>query len=166
MCTHKGLFHLECTNGSVLAVSMYFTADAKETVISPTDIVLGPGSSFDMWWQVGECRNGTGTLPFSSMDGLHNAEVRLRMKNKLWYVTQGEESMQYRLRVAVLDSSIVRRLTVTAVHDLWHHCLGHPGTYVTNRIAKSCDGVPLLRVDTCISTASCAPAVNSPRSLA
>ena len=145
-CMNQGFFHLACTDASVLAVSMYFFKDAKDTVISLTDIVLGPESNFDTWWQVSECRKGTGKLRCSSQDVLHSAKVRLRMSNKLWYIVQDAKTTRYQSHVVRLDDALVRCLTGTAVHDLRHHRLGHPSTFVTNLVAKSCDGVPSLRL--------------------
>ena len=48
-CTRKGLFHLECTDGSVIPVQMYYAADATETVVSPTDIVFANNDRYDTW---------------------------------------------------------------------------------------------------------------------
>ena len=100
---------------------MYFSKDAKETVISCMDIVLGTKRTFDKLWQMSKCRKGNRTLHFLSTNRLHAAEVWLCMQNKLWYVDQSVERTCYCLQVATLDESIIQKLTGTAVHDLWNH---------------------------------------------
>ena len=52
MCHKQGVFHLECEDGSVIPVSMYYSPECTETVISPTNIVHTNAQSYDFWWQI------------------------------------------------------------------------------------------------------------------
>ena len=63
-CTNSGLFHLICDDVSVLPVSMLNSKEATETVISPTDIVFCNADTYDSWWQLSNCIQGTGDLIF------------------------------------------------------------------------------------------------------
>ena len=87
ICKIREIFHLECNNGSVIPVYMYYAPIVSEMVVIPTDIVT-ESTQFDNWWQVIQCDNGVGVLRFTSMSGLHSATTPLHMKNKLWYIMQ------------------------------------------------------------------------------
>ena len=46
-CTAKGIFHFICTDGSVLPITMFYSKEATETVVSPTDTVFSNADAFD-----------------------------------------------------------------------------------------------------------------------
>ena len=144
-CTRKGLFHLECLDGSIIPVSMYYSADATETVVSPTDIVFANSDKYDTWWQVSNCREGTGELRFQTTEGLRSATVPLEMRNRLWFIRQSAETTRFRARVAATDDLIVNTLQASATHHLWHHRLAHAGQFAMDNVSKVTDGVPSLK---------------------
>ena len=87
-CTKKGIFYLQCDNNEVLPVQMYFSPQATETVVSPTDTVTSHFDKFDSWHQLNNVKQGTGHLRFSSESGFQHMNVPLKMTNKLWYINQ------------------------------------------------------------------------------
>ena len=46
-CTRRGIYYLQRRNGEVIPVKMYFSAEVKETVVSPTDTVTFHLDMFD-----------------------------------------------------------------------------------------------------------------------
>ena len=50
-CTTMVIYHLHYKKGNLLPVHMYFTEDANETVLLPTDIVTTHEGTFDSWLQ-------------------------------------------------------------------------------------------------------------------
>ena len=65
------------------------------------------------------------------------------MKNKLWYKHPNLHDIDQ--KIFLLDKSIIRRLTGTTIHNVWHHRRGHPGTFITDQVDKSVDGIPSLK---------------------
>ena len=48
-CTAKGIFHIICSNGSIVPVEMFYSREAIETIVSPTDTVYNNSTDFDSW---------------------------------------------------------------------------------------------------------------------
>ena len=46
-CTKSGIFYIQCRGGDVISVKMYFSSEAKETVVSSTDTVTSHLEKFD-----------------------------------------------------------------------------------------------------------------------
>ena len=144
-CTKKGIFHLVCDDGSILPVSIFYSAEATDTVLSPTDIVFCNADTYDSWWQLSNCTKGKGELRFYKTNTITRATVSITMINKLWYVEQDITSTVYRAKIGSSSDAFVRSVTGSTLHHLWHHRLCHSGTFVTNNIDKVADGVPSLK---------------------
>ena len=84
VCTGKGIFHLICDEASIIPITMFFSSDATKTVISPTDAVFSNFNSFDSWWQMDDCKTGTGNLRFYKYNEITIASIPLVMRNRLW----------------------------------------------------------------------------------
>ena len=87
-CTSKGIFHIICTNGSVIPGEIFFSKDATEAAVSPTDTVFTNSASFDSWWQTSNCLTGGGELRFYETNVITHFSILLHMHNKLWYTEQ------------------------------------------------------------------------------
>ena len=144
-CTAKGIFHIICSDGSVLPVEMFYSAEATETIVSPTDTVSNNSTDFDSWWQLANCRTGGGELRFYKTNGITRCSIPLRMHNKLWYIDQDVASTVYRAKIRTCSDAFVHAINGTTLHNLWHHRLCHAGKFVTDNIDKVVDGVPSLR---------------------
>ena len=51
--------------------------------------------------------------------------------------------------------SIIRAMNYAAIFELWHHCLGHPGTKITLKFVEHTIGVPLLKPNKFYNCAAC-----------
>ena len=49
VCTGKGIFHIICEDGSVLPVTILYSKEATETVVSPKDTVFSNANTYDSW---------------------------------------------------------------------------------------------------------------------
>ena len=123
---------------------MYYSADATETVISQTDIFSNQ-DIFDSWWQINNCKTGSGQLRFFKSNGISIFSVPLIMVNKLWYITQDTASNQYCSQVQECSEAFIKSVSGTTLHNLWHHRLCHAGQFVCDNIDKVVDGVPSLK---------------------
>ena len=124
---------------------MFYSTDATETVISPTDAVFSNSDTFDSWWQMADCKTGAGNLRFYKSDEITIASVPLVMRNKLWYSEYDITSTVYREKIGPSSDAFVRAVTGPTLHNLWHHRLCHARKFVTDNIDKVVDGVPSLR---------------------
>ena len=145
VCTGKGIFHLICDDDLVIPITMFFSSQATETVISPTDAVFSNSTSFDSWWQMADCATGTGHLRFYKSNEITIATIPLVMRNRLWYLEQDITSTVYRAKIAFASDAFVHSMYGSTLHNLWHHRLCHAGQFATFNIDKVVDGVPSLR---------------------
>ena len=55
-CTKRGIFYLRCNDGKALTIKMHFSANAKETVVSPMDAVASHSDKYNLWQQASNVR--------------------------------------------------------------------------------------------------------------
>ena len=67
---------------TILNVEMFYSKQATETVISPTDIVM-TNNMFNSWCQTANCSAKTGNLKFYSTEQKLQCNISLVMINKL-----------------------------------------------------------------------------------
>ena len=67
-CTEKFIFHLVCDDRCIMSITMFFSADATNTVVSPTDVT--PGGSLQIAQQ-GKSTLGSIKLMKSSLSPCH-----------------------------------------------------------------------------------------------
>ena len=82
-CTAKVIFHLIFTDGSVLTITMFYSKEATETTVSPTDTVFSNADSFSGWWKIDNCATGNGELRSYKINGITRCSAPLVMQNKL-----------------------------------------------------------------------------------
>ena len=124
---------------------MFYSKEATETVVSPTDTVFSNADSFDSWCQMANCATGNGELRFYKTNGITRCSVPLVMHNKLWFFEQDISSTLYRSKMATDSDAFIHKVTCSTLHNLWHHRLCHTGKFATDNIDKVADGVPCLR---------------------
>ena len=127
ICTGKGIFHPVCDDASVIPITMFYSADSTETVVSPTDAVFSNRQSYDSWWQIANCATGSGELRFDKSNKITIANMPLVMHNRLWYLEQDITSTLYRSKIATASNDFVNRVSGSTLHNLWHHRLCHAG---------------------------------------
>ena len=84
-CTHRGVYKLISDDDTILNVEMFYSKEATETVISPTDIVM-TNNMFNSWCQTANCSTKTGNLKFYSTEQKLQCNISLVMINKLWFI--------------------------------------------------------------------------------
>ena len=144
-CRKKSLFHLICDDGSVLPVPIFYSKEATEIVISPTDIVFCNANVYDSCWQLSNFLKGTVDLRFYKSNKITQASIQLTMENKLWYIDQDVSSTIYRSKIATSSAAFVHSVTGSTLHHLWYHHLCHTGEFVNKNIPQVADGVPSFK---------------------
>ena len=84
-CTGKGYIPWCATTGDLLYVPCYYSPDAAETIILPTNVVLSHSHLYNAFSQFGHCTTGKGNVTFYRNQGTSHAIFDLHLKNGLWY---------------------------------------------------------------------------------
>ena len=142
-CTHKGVYNLISDDGTIIKVPMFYSPNANETIISPTDICLHPDNNFSTWIQVSHVLNTDGYLRFIPSFGFHSHTVSLQMINKLFYL---KSPLSNPVITKAIEEDYINTITGTALYNLWHHRLGHPGSLVMENQHLHTKGIPSLKI--------------------
>lgn len=84
ICTGIGYLPWRAPDGATLLVKCYYSSNAADTIISPSDIVLNHISNFSAWTQHSNLVTGTGYIDLLQHDG-HRTRYPLYHNNGLWY---------------------------------------------------------------------------------
>ena len=60
ICTAKEMFHIICDDGLVLPITIFFSKEATEMSVPPTNTVYSNSDNCDSWWKVTTCNTGAG----------------------------------------------------------------------------------------------------------
>ena len=145
---------------------MFYSPNANETVISPTDIVNTYPKQYDSVLQNFDVEGSKGQLVFYKKNDRLNHDVNshqnqmnflvhndtqhttipLVKRNNLYYVDDPVVNAVYSKSVRMKSSDEIYGVNSAALYDLRHFQLGHPGHHTMENLHKHADGVPSLRL--------------------
>jgi dUTP pyrophosphatase len=141
-CTARGYIPWAADNGDIVYVPCYYSPDAAETIISPTDVVMSHSHLYTAWGQFAHVLTGQGHITFYRTDGTNHTTFSLRMQNGLWYndtdilhCFPGPTTAKSKQHKA-----IAHRLTGMARYELWHQRSCHCGKQKLTQLHKHVDG--------------------------
>ncbi len=142
-CTGKGLLPWHAPNGDTILITCYYSPQALETIVSPSDIVSSYYTQDHKWTQHADFSTNKGYIEFTNNNNSQTTRFPLTNKNNLWYYS----STNYADTDIRPDSNtpIIHRVTARNLYDLFHARLGHPGERVLTNIHHYVDGIPKLR---------------------
>jgi hypothetical protein len=139
-CTEKGLLPWKAPTGEVLHVKCYYSDKAADTIVSPTNVVSNTINDFNTWTKHSNVDTGSGYVQFHRRNKAQPLTYPLYMKNGLWY-SEGEGC-------TILDHSPqIWSLMMSAMYELYHQQLGHPGECTMQTIHHCMDDIPALKVN-------------------
>ena len=155
-CTGKGYLMWKAATGEVLAVSCYYSHQASETIISPTDVVLNHIGTYNAWSQHADIDNGSGHITFYHRNGVDHAVYSLYMQNGLWFYSTHAPSLPSPSH----QQPVIRRLTAILYYVLIHLRLAHAGKRTMSEVHRhfsdlpkaTTRNVPLLNCASCAET--------------
>ena len=155
-CTGKGYLMWRAATGETLAVSCYYSSQASETIISPTDVVLNHIGTYKAWSQHADIDDGTGHITFHHRNGHDHAVYNLFMRNGLWFYSTGPTQTP----IVTPGPPTIRRLTAVLNYFLLHFRLAHAGKHKLAEIhlhfrdmpKLTSRNVPLLNCTSCTET--------------
>ena len=144
LCTGKGYIPWRSNTGEIVLIRSYYCAQVAGTIISPTDIVMAHNERFSGWTMDTDCEEGLGEFTLKSKDGLSHLHFDAYMENNLWYHYFEPINNQH-FNALNKSTAVINKLTDSALYELWHHRLGHPGKKATEKMHANVNGVPHLR---------------------
>jgi len=163
-CTAKGFLPWTADSGQTINVPCFFSPQAAEPIISPTDVVLSHPNVYAAWAQFAHCQTGMGNVTFYRSEGTEHTVFTLRMRNGLWYhepsaasTTSAEPEATIVSPASILQSGHGRiaRLSSKARYELFHQRLGHRGKKTMSIIHKHIEGIQPLKGNAFYMCASC-----------
>ena len=128
----KGITELTTTDGSKMAINMYYAPGCAGTIISPNAIVRD-SKQYTGWIQTSHLDIGNANMMFfHRQDASQNKRIDMKLQNDLWYIHQ-----QYAELVAAANRTSIcliheytdpgyvqiHTLTKTTEYELWHQRL-------------------------------------------
>jgi hypothetical protein len=138
-------------------VKCFYSQQATDTIISPSDSVLNHLSKYNSWMQHADIGTSNGHITFSGPD-IKPLIYPLYAQNGLWYYQIDNFKDHSPHAPHEHDRSIVNRLTSTQNYELVHARLGHPGERTMAQLHMHVDGLPkivkppMYKCDTCMLT--------------
>ena len=148
VCTGLGYFPWQADNGEIVLVKCYFSNQAADTIISPTDIVINNLSDFMAWSQYSNIETGKGYLQFYRKTAKPPLTFSLSSANGLWYYTNKNDTDDYATWISRThhETPIVRKLSKSAEHLLGHLRYGCAGKRCLAGIHHHVDNQPQLHM--------------------
>lgn len=134
-------------DGTVILIKCLYSAQAADTIVSPTDVVLNHQSQYTAWAQHSDVKKRTGYIDFIGPSS-HRVRFPLIEENGLWFYHNHQHD-DYHV-VGLNDKPIqhlplIQRLNAVGAYELIHARLGHPGTTTMTNLHLHVDGAPKLR---------------------
>jgi dUTP pyrophosphatase len=156
-CIGRGYLPWIAENGDTLYIPMFYSPEAAETIISPTDVVMSHNHLFCAWAQFSHCATGQGHVTFYRSEGTNHTTYPLFMRNGLWYhdaptFQHDADSTGTSMPTAHM---IIHRLNGQCLFELWHHRLTHSCKQKVLSAHKHIKGVPKLKGNPFYQCPSC-----------
>jgi hypothetical protein len=146
MCTGLGYLPWKADNGEVLLVKTYYAADAAETLVSPTDVVVNNLTNLNAWGQYSNLDTKEGYIQFHRRNNTTPLNFPLTTTNGLWYYNDNSVEDYHPWTCHTMDGNpTIRKLTKAAEFELGHQRWAHPGKRQGSIIHLHADGQPPLR---------------------
>jgi hypothetical protein len=95
VCTGVGYLPWQADTGQIVLVKCYYSSDAADTIISPTDIVVNNMSNYKGWGQYSDLDTSTGCIEFYGRHGIDNLRFTLTASNGLWFYQNNAGNEDY-----------------------------------------------------------------------
>jgi dUTP pyrophosphatase len=154
-CTGMGFIPWKADTSETVFVKCYYSQDATETIISPTDVIDNHIANLNAWGQHCNIDTGHGWIKLYYRNEDTPITYTLTNINNLWYHDGTGctiEDYDYTLQ---RTQPLVRRLARPAQYELYHQRFGHPGQQIMSILHKHVDHVPPLKGHPLYKCTSC-----------
>lgn len=165
ICTGMGYLPWQSDTGVVVLVKCYFSQDAADTIISPTDIVVNNITDYNAWSQYSNMDTGTGHITLHRRDEDAPITFQLNCVNCLWYHSNFHDYIDYQpWSSRHLQAPVIQRLTKEAEYYLAHLRYGCAGQRCLSLVHHDVDNQPKIRMHSFFKCLACMLATGDSRS--
>lgn len=147
-CTAVGYLPWTSPEGTCLFVKTFYSSQAVDTIISPSDVILHHSSNYNSWTQHANLATGNGYISCQG-DNCEKIILPLYENNGLWYYNATNFKDYVPLSTVSQSqhqnhTALITRLTLERLYELYHARLGHPGQKVMAIAHQHVDGMPQI----------------------
>jgi transposase InsO family protein len=141
----------------IVLVKCYYSEDAADTIISPTDIVINNISNFEGWGQHSNVDTGTGYVEFYRQGGTDTVRFTLTSSNGLWFYQNNISTDDYDTwkSYVMIGKPTVQRLSQAGCYVLGHERYAHSGERICTTVHLHLDDQPPLRKPSLFKCLTC-----------
>jgi hypothetical protein len=154
ICTGIGYIPWRSQNGQTVLIKCYYSPNAPETIVSPSDIVLSHFNMYHSWTQHADMSSNKGYIKFINHDTEESTEFPLVNRNNLWYYIN-DDLNDFNPTGTSDIRSMIHRVDSNTTYMIMHARLGHPGKCVMQDIHNHVDGINKLRKPALFKCGSC-----------
>jgi hypothetical protein len=146
VCTGVGYLPWQADDGTMVLVKCYYSPNAAEAIISPTDVIVNNASDFTAWSQYSNIDTGQGYIEFHCRNSYKKIIFTLSSQNGLWYHTNNHDTVDYDTWICKADQGkpVVHRISKAAEYQLAYLRWGCAGERVLSGIHHHVDEQPKL----------------------
>jgi dUTP pyrophosphatase len=144
-CTGTGYLPWRADTGELLLVRCLYCANASGTIISPPDVNMQYSDKYNGWTMETKYDSKIGQLTFNARDGINHLVFSAYSSNNLWYHYIDQVTEREYQHIGAQVKAVVNTLNTTALYQIWHQRLGHPGKKIMQEATTNCIGIPKMK---------------------
>jgi dUTP pyrophosphatase len=141
-CTGVGYLPWQADTGEVVLVRCFYSPEAADTILSPTDIVVNNIHDYEAWEQYSHIDTGKGYIKFHRRGNNPDITFNLSSSNGLWFHTNVNASSDFS---DWHSKPVINRLHRAAEYTLYHFRYGCAGKRNMSIIHMHVDNQPKLQ---------------------
>jgi hypothetical protein len=143
-CTGIGYLPWTTPDGITLLIKCYYSANAADNIISPSDVVINHIMHYHSWTQHADMTTDKGHITFTNNDTNNSITYPLTAQNGLWFSLIDDYMDIPPATLAITNKPIIHCLTNAGLYELIHARMGHPGERIMSTLHLHVDGIPKL----------------------
>jgi hypothetical protein len=147
--TGMGYLPWRSQDDQTLLVKCYYSSQAAETIISPTDIAINKYTDYCAWSQYSNIDEGCGYIAFHCRNSDKITKFDLTSHNGLWYYNANGHSDFNTCRLMDADTGqpipTCHRMTRATEHLLMHFRAACPGETTERELPKHVKDFPVIK---------------------
>jgi hypothetical protein len=163
--TGVGYLLWQSNTGDVVLVKCYYSSEAADTIISPTDIVVNNISNYNAWSQYSNVDTGTGYITLHCRGDSAPLTFDLTSSNGLWYHNNPHNTTDYHTwsKSQGAGHPTIHRLNRAAEYSLAHLRYGCAGQRSLSMVHHDVDNQPKLQLHCFFKCLACMLATGDSR---
>ena len=147
--TGIGYLPWRAEDGTTILIKCYYSENAADTIISPTDIVINKFTDYNAWSQYVNVDTGQGYIAFHHRRDTGDTIFPLTSSNGLWYYhTNGLSDYRPTHQLLHQDEPCLPQMSKQEEYELFHFRLGCAGEGTMDELHKHVEDCPAFKRNT------------------